>query len=724
MQFRGLIALITALTWSPYLMATDTYQSIPIEGQIFDESTGQPLASTNVKFKVSVYSSETTPCLLWQEEHSMNLHDTDGMFKLNLGSGANVSKGTGVSLVSEVFNNNSTSIGGVSAACTYSPAATDDRKIKIEFSVDGGAYIALSSQSMKAVPFALYAEKAGEALKLGGVAISSTPPTHGQALLYDNSSAKWVPTTLGGGTGTVTSITAGTGLTGGTISTSGTIAVDVGTSAGKIPQLDGSGKIPSSLLPSISVSVDQITSGSGLYFTYQPNNTACSANEFLKWDGSKWICGTVAAGGVTSVTAGVGLSGGVITATGTIDLANTTVTAGSYGSGAQVATFTVDAQGRLTAAGNTALTPAWSSITGKPTTLAGYGLALTATDIPNLDASKITSGLGPNRILMGNGSGAAITADACATGEILRYNGTSWQCDGNVYLQGSGTAGYIPMYSTATSLSNSPLYTSSNNLGVGTTSPTTKLHIYDTTGSPATFESSQATSIINIKNNTGNTQIYTDPSNSFLVRTNNAKLYHFQNDGVFKTSGFQVTGGTPAAGRVLASDAAGIATWQDPNAVSIQGKAVSAIAPGQQDILRWDATSSQWKPSQGGPFNCPAGYTLVGAAGSRSAFCISDLRDYSAADRSWNKASENCFDDGAKVCTFEERMLACKKKNIYLETSLQEWTSSTATIYNTGTNYIGAILLSSSIANSCSYDILLYTFEVNQSTFRYRCCFH
>lgn len=54
-----------------------------------------------------------------------------------------------------------------------------------------------------------------------------------------------------------------------------------------------------------------------------------------------------------SISAGTGLSGGGdITASRTLDLANTTVTASSYGSSSQVGTFTVDAQGRLTAAAN------------------------------------------------------------------------------------------------------------------------------------------------------------------------------------------------------------------------------------------------------------------------------------------------------------------------------------------------------------------------------------
>lgn len=60
-----------------------------------------------------------------------------------------------------------------------------------------------------------------------------------------------------------------------------------------------------------------------------------------------------------SISAGTGLTGGGdITASRTLSLANTTVTAGSYGSSSQVGTFTVDAQGRLTAATNVTVTPA------------------------------------------------------------------------------------------------------------------------------------------------------------------------------------------------------------------------------------------------------------------------------------------------------------------------------------------------------------------------------
>jgi hypothetical protein len=58
-----------------------------------------------------------------------------------------------------------------------------------------------------------------------------------------------------------------------------------------------------------------------------------------------------------TISAGTGLSGGGdLTANRTLSLADTTVTAGSYGSSSQIAALTVDAQGRLTAASNVAFT--------------------------------------------------------------------------------------------------------------------------------------------------------------------------------------------------------------------------------------------------------------------------------------------------------------------------------------------------------------------------------
>lgn len=94
-----------------------------------------------------------------------------------------------------------------------------------------------------------------------------------------------------------------------------------------------------------------------------------------------------------SISAGTGLTGGGdLTATRTLSLANTAVTAGTYGSATQVPQITVDAQGRLTGSTNVAIAIPSTAVTDfaeavddrvAALLVAGSGISLTYNDPAN-----------------------------------------------------------------------------------------------------------------------------------------------------------------------------------------------------------------------------------------------------------------------------------------------------------------------------------------------------
>ena len=103
---------------------------------------------------------------------------------------------------------------------------------------------------------------------------------------------------------------------------------------------------------------------------------------------------TTTNGTVTQINAGTGInvSPSPITGNGTVSLANTTVTAGSYGNASTVAQVTINAQGQVTNAVNVAITVANTSITGGNITIGNttIGLGNTATSIGNLTLANVT----------------------------------------------------------------------------------------------------------------------------------------------------------------------------------------------------------------------------------------------------------------------------------------------------------------------------------------------
>ena len=227
-------------------------------------------------------------------------------------------------------------------------------------------------------------------------------PTDGQLLSWDNSNSYWTPITASG-TGTVTSVVAGTGLTGGTITGAGTLAVDVGTTANKIPQLDSSARMPSvDGVLMFNLNITSLNNSADTIITTPSNG------QVLKYNGSNWV-NSAEAGGVALTDLSVGTEG---SASGDGAIA--------YNSGTGVFTYTPpDLSTYLTSV------PAqtFASLTSKPTTIAGYGITDAATQYANsdVDTHLNTSTATSNQVLSWTGSDYDWVAQSGGGGSIGNF---------------------------------------------------------------------------------------------------------------------------------------------------------------------------------------------------------------------------------------------------------------------------------------------------------------
>lgn len=146
---------------------------------------------------------------------------------------------------------------------------------------------------------------------------------------------------------------------------------------------------------------------------------SCTNGQFAERGASVWGC----------VGAGTGLSFGG----GNLNIANIIVAGGPTGSATVVPILTYNAQGQLTVVSSATITPAFSSITGTPTTLAGYGIASplplaqggigigsgTSGGIPYFASTSTvasSAALGAGLVVVGGGAG--VTPATIANGQL------------------------------------------------------------------------------------------------------------------------------------------------------------------------------------------------------------------------------------------------------------------------------------------------------------------
>lgn len=320
---------------------------------------------------------------------------SQGLFALIVGEGSN-SGASGLG-VKEVFKNNGTLVG---ASCSYTPSSGDTRRLRISFN-DGTGFVTIpTDQTIRSVPYALnsnllqgltkdaflQAKTAGDQTKIDNLILKF------QALidLANGNSSNYV---------TTSQIPINSGI------------IDMTGGGVNVPQ------VPSNINSAVSKFYSDTTvAGRAVDVSTLANGQSLVWNTTL----NTWKAVTSTSGTVTSIVAGIGLSGGTITSTGTIGLATTGVAAGTY------TKLSVDSYGRALSGGVLVSSDIpsldWSKISsGKPLSLAGYGIIDGVRNGGNVDS--LQSGTEANRPAPGNAGKIFFSTD---TQKIYIDNGSAW----------------------------------------------------------------------------------------------------------------------------------------------------------------------------------------------------------------------------------------------------------------------------------------------------------
>ena len=511
----------------------------------FDGSAPQ---TGDVTIRFDIYNP-AGDCLLFSEDQAVNLDSPPGVFSVVIGSGIISGTDPGIGIATTFKTSGVVRSTGTNCPSGYTSTSSDNRRLRITVTPNGGTAAILSpDQILTNVPqavAAITAETAAAATTATN--LQGYTPTTLETLFQSDFDSRYLG--IGSNAASATTATSAT--------TAGTAANFTGNLGGDVTGQQGS---------TVVVSIRGV-----------PIATAApTLGQVLSYNGSQWTPTTAAAGTVTSVSGTAPIA--VVNGSTTPTISMTAASGGSSGyiTAADYLSFS-GVTGKVSKAGDTmtgALTvPNLTVNTGLAITSGTPALGKVLTSDAsgnatwNSPATGVSTVSGSGVVNVVNGSTTPAISIAVANGSTNGYlSSTDFTTFTNKVSKSgdtmSGTLSLPSLAVTGGSPAVGKVLTSDASGNATWGSPALGVTIVSGSGVVNVVNGS-TTPAISIAAANGSTNGYLS-STDFTTFTNKVNKSGDTMSGTLSVPSFTVTGGSPAVGKVLTSDASGNATWGSP----------------------------------------------------------------------------------------------------------------------------------------------------------------